>query len=279
MVVNIMLLRRELKKFADAYIDSFVKWDLVISVANRNGELFSVSKITEQLAKKERKEKVEAAVKDFAHKGFLLRRSSPEEPQLFLPNPSYLTLMHDFADASETRDGRSLILAEVLYNMRRKKEGGQDVMETTKEKNNSQEKCWEIVHKTSPIGTSCPDCQAYLEKKQCWDVEDKPCTNSPAVCILINCPAYLEYKDEIEEKLADKDLLEAIEDVEIVAEKKCWELNACSPKTVSACSIQENKGNCWETASCMCTTKQKAGCECCPIYIFHVLYDQRGLTL
>ncbi len=275
----IAIKRKELEKFVDVYINSFEKWDLAIFIANQFMEPLDISDIVHKVGRRE-KEEVETAINEFTHKGLLLRRSSKEGSSLLAPNPSYIPVMREFAYALDDRDERFLLLSAVLHNMHKTAENGikiMDVLDALEHTDASQDRCWEIMHATSPTGESCLNCQAYIDQKHCWEVDERPCTNSPAVCILINCPVYLEFKEEIEKKLAERGLLDAIEQVELVAEKKCSQIRKCSSDAISVCSIKKSEEDCWQVAGCTCSIRKNVGCDCCPIYIFHVLYDKRAL--
>ncbi len=273
-------LERELKSFIDIYVDSFEKWDLILFIAHRFKKPLSIPDISMQISRSE--DVVESVVNDFTRTGLLIRESRQEEPDLFSPNSSYLPLIHDFAKASEMKIAKSYIITIVLQKVFQKinsdtptSKGSVKSNISIDETNEVKEKCWQIVNGASSIGTPCRSCDAYLKKKQCWEIEQRPCTNSPAVCILVNCPVYLLNKEIIEKKLAEKNLLKTIEQVEGVAEKKCWQIRNCPPDIVSICSVKKGGINCWEVLGCVCSIKQKVGCKSCPIYIFHVVYKNK----
>lgn len=243
-------------------------------------EPLSVDELIDKVGRNSR-QSVENAIDEFMHKGLLLKKRSQQGSKLS-PNSSYIPIFREFAYSLDDREDRFLLLSEVLHSMHKTTQHESHVfgvIETVDDVDSPRRKCWEIVHETSPTGLTCRNCKAYLDRLHCWEVDESPCTNSPAVCILINCPVYLEYKEDIENKLANKGLLDAIEQVEAVAEKKCWQIRGCSLEAVSECAIRKDETGCWDKTSCSCPIKQKMGCDFCPIYIFHVLHEKRTLTL
>ncbi len=136
-------------------------------------------------------------------------------------------------------------------------------------------KCWEIMHEASPVGNACQTCQAYTDKKNCWEVDNRPCTNSPAVCILINCPVYKGNKESIEHQLINKNAIDEISHVEAVGKKECWTIRQCSAESIESCEVKNSDKDCWEEDGCICHVKQNDGCDSCPIYIYHTQIDSR----
>ncbi len=274
-----IIARKELEKFVHVYINSFEKWDLAVFTANHFMEPLSVNEIVDRVGRNQRGP-VEKAIEEFLHTGVLLKKRSQQGYKLS-PNSSYIPILREFAYSLDDREDRFLLLSEVLHNMHKMSQKDSHmfgIIEAAGDKETHQRRCWEIVHEASPTGISCRSCLAYINQRHCWEVDERPCTNSPAVCILINCPAYLEYKEEIESRLAEKGLLDAIEQVEAVAEKKCWQIRGCSSNAIVECEKKKTDADCWDNASCSCDVKQKMGCDCCPIYIFHVLHEKRSVT-
>ncbi len=142
------------------------------------------------------------------------------------------------------------------------------------------EKCWEILHGKSLLGRACKGCSAYLENKNCWEVENTPCSESSAVCILIKCPVYESHKEEIEnallEELRKKELLELDRQLEAIHERKCWEIRKCPAEIYKNCpAFKKREVNCWELDECSCKLRALESCNICPIYLFHVRFREK----
>ncbi len=55
--------------------------------------------------------------------------------------------------------------------------------------------CWEI--KKCPA-SQYMNCSAYKNRKNCWEVNDRPCTRDITLCIEFACPVYLLNQEKIE---------------------------------------------------------------------------------
>ncbi len=133
-------------------------------------------------------------------------------------------------------------------------------------------RCWEINDGISPTNDFCRNCLAFKEDKNCWEIEDRPCSNSFATCILVNCPVYLQNKEKIEEKLNKSDLIEIKSRLQTIHDKKCWEFKDCSTEEREICLAYKKKKSCWEVDLC---GHKKSDCQICPIYIYHVRFNER----
>ncbi len=136
----------------------------------------------------------------------------------------------------------------------------------------SKLKCWEVNSGLSPIKDFCKDCQAFIEKKNCWEVEKRPCTNSLATCILIKCPVYLENKEEIESLLNEEDVEQVKKSLLDVVDKRCWEFKNCPEDERNMCTAYLEKKSCWEVGICGI---KRDDCHLCPIYIYHRRFEER----
>lgn len=48
------------------------------------------------------------------------------------------------------------------------------------------------------------NCSAYLARKNCWEVNDRPCTLDITLCIEFACPVYLLNQERIERAYCDR---------------------------------------------------------------------------
>jgi hypothetical protein len=138
------------------------------------------------------------------------------------------------------------------------------------------EKCWEILNKKSPLKRSCKECPAYIENKNCWEVEGTPCSSTPAICVLIDCPVYKRNKEKIKEaiqkSLKNKSFSEIYHQMKAVSEKRCWDFKGCPPETYTNCLAFTASQNCWDIKECICKLEGSEVCTACPIYIFYAKF-------
>lgn len=105
-------LDKELHRFIEEYVDSFVKWDLVTYFCYNADAAGTAEEIASRLGRKT--SDVEGALKDLGKKGLLKRDDGDEQIYSYTSKTELREKVSDFCEALEDRDKRLEILAKLL---------------------------------------------------------------------------------------------------------------------------------------------------------------------